>query len=128
MSDSSPSVPCAAWVTRPCKRPMPQPRCGCWKPCPNISLLFTDIVMPGEMDGVRLAAEAQRRYPGLRVLLTSGYTEHALIGNGQPTDGVEVLTKPYRKRRTGQETAPAAGPARETLRERFVNVPLHGGA
>ena len=70
---------------------------------PQISLLFTDIVMPGEMDGVRLAAEAQRRYPGLRVLLTSGYTEHALIGNGQPADGVEVLTKPYRKNELGKK-------------------------
>jgi signal transduction histidine kinase/HAMP domain-containing protein len=63
---------------------------------PQIALLFTDIVMPGAMDGVKLAVEAQRRYPGLRVLLTSGYTEHALIGNGQPAEGVEVLTKPYR--------------------------------
>ena len=70
---------------------------------PHISLLFTDIVMPGEMDGVRLAAEAQRRYPGLRVLLTSGYTEHAVIGNGQPADGVEVLTKPYRKSELGKK-------------------------
>ena len=64
---------------------------------PNIALLFTDIVMPGEMDGVRLAAEAQRRYPGLRVLLTSGYTEHAPLGNGELTEAVEVLAKPYRK-------------------------------
>jgi len=64
---------------------------------PQISLLFTDIVMPGEMDGIQLAAEAQRRYPGLPVLLTSGYTEHAPANNGQPTSGVEILTKPYRK-------------------------------
>ncbi|MCU0806896.1 MAG: ATP-binding protein, partial [Candidatus Contendobacter sp.] len=70
---------------------------------PQISLLFTDIVMPGEMDGVRLAAEAQRRYPGLRVLLTSGYTEHAPIGNGELTEAVEVLAKPYRKADLGRK-------------------------
>ena len=70
---------------------------------PQISLLFTDIVMPGEMDGVRLAAEAQRRYPGLRVLLTSGYTEHAPIGSGELTEAVEVLAKPYRKADLGRK-------------------------
>ena len=64
---------------------------------PEIALLFTDIVLPGDMDGVQLAAEAQRRRPGLRVLFTSGYTEHALVGNGRITEGVEVLTKPYHK-------------------------------
>ncbi len=64
---------------------------------PEIALLFTDIVLPGDMDGVQLAAEAQRRRPGLRVLFTSGYTEHALVGNGRIMEGVEVLTKPYHK-------------------------------
>ena len=64
---------------------------------PQISLLFTDIVMPGEIDGIQLAAEAQRRYPGLPVLLTSGYTEHAPANNDQLAGGVEILTKPYRK-------------------------------
>jgi len=70
---------------------------------PHIALLFTDIVMPGAMDGVKLAAEAQRRYPGLRVLLTSGYTEHAPIGNGELTAAVEVLAKPYRKADLGHK-------------------------
>ena len=70
---------------------------------PRIALLFTDIVLPGQMDGVRLAAEAQDRYPGLRVLFTSGYTEHALIGSGQLAEGVNVLTKPYRKTELGKK-------------------------
>ncbi len=64
---------------------------------PDIVLLFTDIVMPGAMDGVQLAREAQRRYPSLRVLYTSGYTEHTLIDTGHQVTGVEVLIKPYRK-------------------------------
>ncbi len=64
---------------------------------PEIDLLFTDIVLPGGMDGVGLAAEVQRRYVGLPILFTSGYTEHTLVGGGQLVDGVEVLTKPYRK-------------------------------
>ncbi len=64
---------------------------------PDIDLLFTDIVLPGDMDGVQLAAEVQRRRPGLPVLFTSGYTEHALVGDGRITEGVDVLTKPYHK-------------------------------
>lgn len=70
---------------------------------PKVALLFTDIVMPGEMDGVKLAAEVQRRCPGLPVLFTSGYTEHTLIGNGQLKEGVEVLGKPYRKNELGRK-------------------------
>ncbi|MDG4552499.1 MAG: ATP-binding protein [Candidatus Contendobacter sp.] len=70
---------------------------------PRIALLFTDIVMPGEMDGVKLATEAQRRYPGLRVLLTSGYTEHASLSEGELTAAVEVLAKPYRKADLGRK-------------------------
>ena len=64
---------------------------------PEIALLFTDIVLPGGMDGVALATETHRRYPGLPILFTSGYTEHTLVGGGQIVEGVEVLTKPYRK-------------------------------
>jgi len=70
---------------------------------PQIVLLFTDIVLPGEMDGVKLAAEAQRRHPGLRVLFTSGYTEHPLIVGGQLAEDVEILAKPYRKNELGQK-------------------------
>ena len=70
---------------------------------PEIVLLFTDIIMPGQMDGVKLASEAQRRYPKLRVLYTSGYTEHALIGDGHQVEGVDVLLKPYRKADLGKK-------------------------
>ncbi|MBL8258640.1 MAG: response regulator [Candidatus Competibacteraceae bacterium] len=70
---------------------------------PDIALLFTDIVMPGQMDGVKLAGEAQRRYPHLPVLYTSGYTEHALIGDGHQVEGVDVLLKPYRKADLGKK-------------------------
>jgi len=63
----------------------------------NIHLLFTDVVMPGGMFGTELAMEAARLRPGLKILLTSGHTEHpvdALDGAGRE---VRILNKPYRR-------------------------------
>jgi signal transduction histidine kinase/CheY-like chemotaxis protein len=63
----------------------------------RIDLLFADVVMPGGMNGVQLAVEARRLRPGLKVLLTSGYTAAAL-GDVQRLDGdVDLLAKPYRQ-------------------------------
>ena len=63
----------------------------------RIDLLFTDIVMPGEMNGVELAQEARRMHPDLPVLLTSGYNEASDHRDSQLPAGMEMLTKPYRR-------------------------------
>lgn len=63
----------------------------------RIDLLFTDIVMPGEMDGVELAQEARRMHPDLPVLLTSGYNEASDHKDSHLPAGMEMLTKPYRR-------------------------------
>jgi PAS domain S-box-containing protein len=63
---------------------------------PDISLLFTDIVMPGGMDGVELAKRALARQPGLKVLLTSGYAEYTDADVSAISSG--ILRKPYRRR------------------------------
>ena len=70
---------------------------------PEIALLFTDIVLTGDRDGVQLATEAMCRRPGLPVLFTSGYTEHMLISGSELSEGVEMLTKPYRKAELGNK-------------------------
>ena len=64
---------------------------------PDIDLLFTDIILPGGMNGEDLAAEALRRNPRLKVLYASGYTENALIVQGRLVAGAHLLHKPYRK-------------------------------
>jgi PAS domain S-box-containing protein len=63
----------------------------------QVALLFTDVVLPGGMNGFDLAALVQQRYPHLKVLFTSGYTEHGLFDGGDLREHVELLAKPYRK-------------------------------
>jgi PAS domain S-box-containing protein len=60
-------------------------------------LLFTDIVMPGGMNGRELADEMARRRPDARVLYTSGFTENAIVHQGRLDPDVALLSKPYRK-------------------------------
>ncbi|MBR1125534.1 PAS domain S-box protein [Bradyrhizobium lablabi] len=64
---------------------------------PMIGLLFTDVIMPGAMNGRQLADEALRRRPALKTLFTSGYTENAIVHHGRLDSGVLLLAKPYRK-------------------------------
>jgi signal transduction histidine kinase/CheY-like chemotaxis protein len=64
---------------------------------PGIDLLLSDVVMPGGMNGVQLAAEAQRIRADIKVLLTSGYSAAALSREHGLPATLEVLRKPYRR-------------------------------
>ena len=80
-----------------------------------VDLLFTDVIMPGLMNGRELATEAERRRPGLRVLYTSGYTENAIDHDGKLDEGILFLAKPYSR-------AELARMLRVALREGDVEV------
>lgn len=56
----------------------------------RIDLLFTDIVMPGSLNGIDLAQQVQARFPAVRVVLATGYTEQRV-----QLPGVRTLAKPY---------------------------------
>ena len=60
-----------------------------------VDLLFTDVIMPGGMNGRQLATESLKRRPGLKVLYTSGYTDTAIVHHGRLDAGVLLLPKPY---------------------------------
>src|SRR4030088_1937293 len=61
----------------------------------DVDLLFTDVVMPGGINGRQLADEAVRRRPGLKVLFTTGYTRNAIVHHGRLDPGVEMIGKPF---------------------------------
>jgi signal transduction histidine kinase len=60
----------------------------------DVKLLFTDVVMP-DINGKKLADEALRRRPGLKVLFTTGYTANAVVHGGVLDPGVQLISKPF---------------------------------
>jgi CheY-like chemotaxis protein len=58
----------------------------------DIRVVFTDVQMPGSMDGLKLAAAISNRWPPIRIVATSGLTG---IGNDQLPTGSRFVPKPY---------------------------------
>lgn len=63
----------------------------------TVDLLLTDVVMPGALNGVQTAEMARQMRPGLKVMFTSGYVEHALLEQGKLDPAIVMLAKPYRQ-------------------------------
>ncbi|WP_439477478.1 response regulator [Brevundimonas sp.] len=59
-------------------------------------LLFTDIVMPGDLDGVGLSVEVARLRPGTPVLLTTGWADRAR-DHADQRPKLDLIAKPYRQ-------------------------------
>jgi PAS domain S-box-containing protein len=74
-----------------------------------VDLLFTDVVMPGGINGRELAERARVMRPGLKVLFTSGYTENAIVHQGRLDAGVLLLQKPYRRQALAAKIREALG-------------------
>jgi CheY-like chemotaxis protein len=62
---------------------------------PRVDLLFTDVVLPGNLTGAQVAAQARALRPDLKVLFTTGYARNAIIHHGRLDEGVHLITKPF---------------------------------
>jgi signal transduction histidine kinase len=62
---------------------------------PDVSLLFTDVGLPGGMNGRQLADALRERRSDLKVLFTTGYARNAIVHQGRLDPGVELITKPF---------------------------------
>jgi PAS domain S-box-containing protein len=69
---------------------------------PDFQLLFTDVIMPGGLNGHELAKQLQQHKPGLKVLYTSGYSADVVGADFQLQEGVNFIPKPFTTRRLGQ--------------------------
>lgn len=63
---------------------------------PDVDAVFTDLVLPGDIDGLKLARHIAQHYPELPVLLTSGYAE-VILNHADEDIGHDILHKPYRQ-------------------------------
>ncbi len=61
----------------------------------QISLLITDVGLPGGMNGRQLADAARTNRPDLEVLFITGYAENAVLNHGHLEHGMHVMTKPF---------------------------------
>jgi PAS domain S-box-containing protein len=62
---------------------------------PKVDLLFTDVGLPNGVNGRQLADQAQRRWPRLKVLFTTGYARNAIVHHNRLDPGVELIVKPF---------------------------------
>ena len=67
-----------------------------------VDVVFSDIVMPGEMNGIDLGCEIRRRWPHIKVALTSGFSEDAITRDCCGS-GFVVISKPYREQELAQK-------------------------
>jgi CheY-like chemotaxis protein len=68
----------------------------------RIDLLFTDIMMKGGMSGVELANAARAKWPKLKILFCSGFSESALSGNKSLEPGTYFISKPYDRKKLSE--------------------------
>jgi PAS domain S-box-containing protein len=64
-------------------------------PADKIDLLFSDVVLPGGINGQQLAQQALELHPRLKVLFATGYARDVIVHHGRLDPGVQLITKPF---------------------------------
>ncbi len=82
-----------------------------------VDLLLTDVVLPGKVRGREMAERMVAIRPQLRVLFMSGYTENSIMHHGRLDDGVQLITKPFKRELLARKTAEVLGMSAATRSE-----------
>ena len=75
----------------------------------DVALLLTDVVLPGSLRGRELADRITAVRPQVRVLFMSGYTENAIVHGGRLDDGVQLISKPFKREQLARRVADLLG-------------------
>ncbi len=68
----------------------------------HVDVIFSDLVMPGDLSGYELAAKVEAEFPSIKLLLTSGYASDAVTGKMARAHTYDILHKPYRQAELAQ--------------------------
>jgi signal transduction histidine kinase/CHASE3 domain sensor protein/ActR/RegA family two-component response regulator len=96
----------------------------------RIDLLLTDVILPGRLRGKELATLVKRASPQTQVLFMSGYTENAIVHDGKLDEGVNLISKPFRREDIARKVAQVlqmgapAEPAADGKVVRFPDRPI----
>ena len=82
----------------------------------RIDLLLTDVMLPGQLTGPKIAEELVRRRPDLRVVFASGYSQEMIELGAHGGDSVRFLSKPYDRRKLAHAVHEALRGRRATTR------------
>jgi CheY-like chemotaxis protein len=83
---------------------------------PDIALVFSDVMLPGGLLGTSLATKLCERRPELKVLLTTGFSETAIMHRGLVDGSMAVLSKPYKVEELARRVRAILDEAEETQR------------
>jgi CheY-like chemotaxis protein len=86
------------------------------KPDTRVDLLLTDVMLPGQLTGPKVAEELVRRRPGLRVVYASGYSQEMIELGAHGGSSLRFLAKPYDRRKLAQAVHEALRAARPAAR------------
>jgi signal transduction histidine kinase/CheY-like chemotaxis protein len=92
----------------------------------RIDLLLTDVILPGRLRGRELATLVKRASPQTQVLFMSGYTENAIVHDGKLDEGVNLISKPFRREDIARKVAQVlqmGAPAEPAADNKVVRFP-----
>ncbi len=87
-----------------------------------ISMVLTDVVLPGKVRGREMAEQIKAIRPDVQILYMSGYTENSIVHHGRLDDGVQLVSKPFKREQLARKVAETLAAAKPPAIEAGANV------